>query len=96
MSSSINLNLTGVGDEIAAVVAESMRKQQAASESSALIGKEIGEEVGKEIAKQIGKEFSEHVAGAFKIALADLQKPTFDLREQILGMYWKCPLSRAR
>jgi hypothetical protein len=96
MSSSINLNLTGVGDQIAATVAEAMRKQQAASESAALVGKEIGREIGTEIAKQIGKEFSEHVAAAFKIALADLQKPTFDLREQILCTCWTCLLCRAR
>ena len=41
MSSSINLNLTGVGDEFAAAAVEAMRKQQATSESSVLIGKEI-------------------------------------------------------
>jgi hypothetical protein len=81
MSSSINLNLnlTGVGDEIAAAAVDAIRKQQATSESSVLIGKEI--------AKQIGKEVSEHVAVALKTALADLQKPALDLREQILGMY---------
>lgn len=79
MSSSINFNLTGVGDEIAAAAVDAMRKQQVTSESSVLIGKEI--------AKKIGKEVSEHVAVALKTALADLQMPALDLREQILGMY---------
>ena len=79
MSSSINLNLTGVGDEFAAAAVEAMRKQQATSESSVLIGKEI--------AKQIGKEVSEHVAASLQPALPDLQNPpVFNLREQILGL----------
>jgi hypothetical protein len=49
MSSSINLNLTGVGDEIAAAAVDAIRKQQATSESSVLIGKEIAKQIGKEV-----------------------------------------------
>jgi hypothetical protein len=71
MSSSINLNLTGVGDEIAAAVAEAMRKQLATFQC--------------QTAGIIAKQVSEQVAAAIKTALPDSQKPTFDVREQILG-----------
>lgn len=71
MSASINLNLNGVGDEIAVAVAEAMRKQLATFQC--------------QTASIIGKQVSEQVAAALKTALLDLQKPTFDVREQIFG-----------
>jgi hypothetical protein len=71
MSSSTDLNLTGVREEIAVAVAEAMRKQQAMFQC--------------QNAGVIAKQVSEQVAAALKTALLDLQKPTFDLREQILG-----------
>jgi hypothetical protein len=72
MSASINLNLDGVGDEIAVAVAEAMRKQLATFQC--------------QTASIIGKQVSDQVAVALKTAVLDSQKPTFDVREQILGM----------
>jgi hypothetical protein len=72
MSASINLNLDGVGDEIAVAVAEAMRKQLAAFQC--------------QTASIISKQVSNQVAVALKTAVLDSQKPTFDVREQILGM----------
>jgi hypothetical protein len=97
MASSINLNLTEVGDEIAVAVANAMRKQQATfqSRTAATIGKEIGKQVGKEIATQVAQEVSEQVAAALETTLIELRKPVFDVREQILGMCLTCLLLRA-
>jgi hypothetical protein len=72
MSASINLNLDGVGDEIAVAVAEAMRKQLATFQC--------------QTASIISKQVSDQVAVALKTAVLDSQKPTFDVREQILGM----------
>jgi hypothetical protein len=98
MSSSINLSLTGVGEEIAAAVAEAMRKQQATfqSQTAATIGKAIGKQVGKEIAGKVAQEVSEQVAAALETTLLEVRKPVFDVREQILGMCLTCLLNRAR
>jgi hypothetical protein len=71
MSSSISLNLAGVGEEIAVAVAEAMRKQQATFQC--------------QTAGIVAKQVSEQVAAALKTALLDVQTPTFDVREQILG-----------
>jgi len=71
MSSSINLNLTGVGEEIAVAVAEAMRKQLATFQC----------QTAGIIAQQVSQQF----AAAIKTTVLDSQKPTFDVREQILG-----------
>jgi hypothetical protein len=71
MSSSINLNLDGIGDEIAVAVAEAMRKQLATFQC--------------QTAGIIAEQVSQQVAAAIKTALLDVQTPTFDVREQILG-----------
>ena len=71
MSASINLNLDGVGDEIAVAVAEAMRKQLATFQC--------------QTTSIISKQVSDQVAVALKTAVLDSQKPTFDVREQILG-----------
>jgi hypothetical protein len=53
-----------------------MRNQQATIQS----------QTAAEIAKQVGKEVTENVTAALETTLLELQKPTFDVREQILGM----------
>jgi hypothetical protein len=106
MSSSINLNLDidGVGDKIAvavaAAVAEAMSKQQSTiqSQNTTLIGEEVSRQVGKEI-NRVGQEVSEQVAAALdkltlEKAALDLEKPTFDVRQQIVGMYQAFLLQR--
>jgi len=94
MCSSVSLNLTGVGEEIAVAVAEAMRKQQATfqSQTAATIGKAIGKEVGKDIAGQIAQEVSEQIAAALETTLLEVRKPNFDVREQILGTCLTCLL----
>lgn len=72
MSSSVSLNLTEIGEEIAVAVAEAMRKQRATFQC--------------QTAGIIAKQVSEQVADALETTLIDLQVPTFDVREQILGM----------
>lgn len=72
------------------MVAEAMRKQQATFQSAALIGQGIGKEVGKEIAKQIGQDVDEHITAALQTAMLNLQQPAFDVREQIISIYWTC------
>lgn len=72
MSSSINLNLDGIGDEVAVAVAEAMRKKLATFQY--------------QTAGIIAQQVSQQVAAASKTVLPDPQKPVFDVREQILGM----------
>jgi hypothetical protein len=101
MSSSLNLDLSGVSDQIAAAVAiavaEAMSKQKATlqSQNAALIGEEISGQVGKEV-KQVGQEVSQQVAAALEKAVLDLEKPTFNVRQQIMGMYRALQLRRTR
>jgi hypothetical protein len=64
MSSSINLNLDGIGDEIAVAVAEAMRKQLATFQC--------------QTAGIIAEQVSQQVAAAIKTALLDVQTPTFE------------------
>jgi hypothetical protein len=63
MSSSINLNLDGIGDEIAVAVAEAMRKQLATFQC--------------QTAGIIAEQVSQQVAAATKTALLDVQTPHF-------------------
>jgi glycerol dehydrogenase-like iron-containing ADH family enzyme len=74
MAAPISFTLTGVGDQIAAAVAESLKHLQIDDKSPS--ASSIGEEVGKS------------VATALKSALSEIKKPALDasyLREQILG-----------
>ena len=76
MAASFNLTLPGVGDQIAAAVAESLKHIQTSDKGPS--ASSIGEEVGK------------NVAAVLETALSDIKKPTFDarsLREQILGRF---------
>jgi len=84
MSPSMNLDTDAVGDKIAVAVAtavaEAVSKQRATfqSQNAALIGEEVSRQVNKEI---------KQVAAAIENAMLDLKKPTFDVRQQIVGMY---------
>jgi hypothetical protein len=73
MAASFNLTLPGVGDQIAASVAESLKHIQTSDKGPS--ASSIGDEVGKK------------VATVLEIALSEVKKPTFDVREQILGRF---------
>jgi hypothetical protein len=73
MAAPISLTLTGVGDQIAAVVADSLGQYQVNNEATT--ASSIGEEVGNRVATVLDN------------ALYGIKKPAFDassLREQIL------------
>jgi hypothetical protein len=76
MAASFNLTLPGVGDQIAAAVAESLKHLQTSDKGPS--ASSIGEEVGR------------NVAAVLETALSEMKKPNFNassLREQILGRF---------
>ena len=88
MVSQLNLDITGIGNEVAAAVTKALQNVTGAGvsfQTSKQLGEKIGEVVGK------------HVAAALHAAAKELpDKPTLDvtaLREQIFGTSVFTPLS---